>query len=63
MALLTLLLTVFYVFVIGIAKLEPVYRIVSFIVLGIMLLGISLIYTRKRAKVVSRETKENLPEN
>lgn len=63
MALLTLLLTVFYVFVIGIAKLEPVYRIVSFIVLGIMLLGISLIYTRKRAKVVSRETKGNLPED
>ena len=49
MALLTLLLTVLYVFIIGITKLEPVYRIVSFIVLGLVLLAISLFYTKKKS--------------
>jgi len=50
MALLTLLLTVGYVFIIGIARLEAVYRIISFLVLGVVLLIISLIYSRLKAR-------------
>lgn len=46
---LTLLLTVLYVLIIGIVQLEPTYRIVSFLVLGAALLGVSLIFTRMRA--------------
>ncbi len=47
---LTLLGTVLYVVVIGIAQLGPTYRIVSFLVLGTVLLVGSLIFTRLRSK-------------
>ncbi|MGD9897776.1 MAG: DUF2339 domain-containing protein [Calditrichaceae bacterium] len=50
MAVMTLALTVMYVFIIGIVKLEPVFRIISFIVLGLVLIAISIIYTRIRAR-------------
>lgn len=50
MALLTLLLTVFYLLFIGTLKLGAGYRIISFIVLGILLLVVSLIYTRSKSK-------------
>lgn len=50
MALLTLLMTVLYVFIIGIAKLELVYRVISFLVLGIVLIALSLIYNKMRTK-------------
>lgn len=50
MALLTLSGTVLYVVIIGITMLAPVYRIVSFLVLGVLLLGVSLLYTRAKAK-------------
>lgn len=50
MALWTLMLTVLYIFIIGIIKLEPALRIASFLVLGIALLIVSIIYTRIRAK-------------
>ncbi len=50
MALLTLLLTVFYILIIGIARLDPVYRIISFMVLGVVLLITSIIYTRMKTK-------------
>ncbi|MBS4028350.1 MAG: DUF2339 domain-containing protein, partial [Ignavibacteriales bacterium] len=50
MALLTLALTVLYVFIIGIALLEPTYRIISFLGLGFALVVISLLYTKKRLK-------------
>ena len=36
MALLTIILTVIYILIVGIAQLEPVYRIISFIVIGII---------------------------
>jgi len=52
---LTLLLTVFYVLFIGIARLAPTYRIVSFLVLGTVLLIGSLIFTRIRARRKSGE--------
>jgi hypothetical protein len=50
MAVLTLLLTVSYLFIIGAIKLDPTYRIISFIGLGIILLFISLMYARIRMK-------------
>ena len=50
LALNTLALTVFYVFIFGIAKFEPVTRVVSFIVLGIVLIAISLTYSRQKSK-------------
>jgi hypothetical protein len=46
---LTLLLTVAYVIVIGVTQLAPAYRIVSFLVLGTVLLVVSLIFTQVRA--------------
>ncbi|HLF13935.1 MAG TPA: hypothetical protein VI932_03475 [Bacteroidota bacterium] len=52
---LTILLTVLYVLVIGIALLTPTYRIISFLVLGTVLLAGSLIFTRLRAKRRARE--------
>jgi len=58
MALATLIVTVLYVFIIGIIKLDPALRIVSFLVLGIALLVISIIYTRMKAKSASGESQE-----
>jgi len=55
---LTLLLTVLYVLVIGIARLAPTYRIISFLALGTVLLAGSLIFTRLRAKRRVREAGE-----
>jgi hypothetical protein len=59
MALFTLLLSILYIFVIGIIKLEPVYRIVSFIVLGIVLIIISITYAKIRAKTESDRNNKN----
>jgi uncharacterized membrane protein len=47
---LTLLLTVLYVIVVGITQLAPAYRIVSFLVLGTVLVAVSLIFTQVRAR-------------
>ena len=55
MALGTLLLAVIYIFIIGIIQLEPVYRTASFIVLGIVLIITSLVYTRLRGRSVKKE--------
>jgi uncharacterized membrane protein len=48
MALLTLSLTVVYVAIIGIVRLEPALRIVSFLALGTVLLSVSIIYSKIR---------------
>ena len=50
MALSTLLLTVLYVLIIGIIHLEPVYRIISFTVLGLVLVVASLFYTMMHSR-------------
>jgi len=50
MSLATLLLTVVYVFIIGITSSDWTYKIVSFIVLGIVLLSLSIIYSKKKTK-------------
>ena len=51
MALLTLLLTIGYVFVIGITSSDPTYKIVSFILLGAVLISVSLIYTKYKKSI------------
>ena len=48
MALLTLTLTVVYVAIIGIVRLDPALRIVSFLALGTVLLSVSIIYSKIR---------------
>jgi len=55
LALSTILLTVTYILIIGIAQLEPVYRIISFIIIGTVLLITSIIYTRIKAKNDDKE--------
>ncbi len=59
MALATLLFTVLYVFFIGVTKFEPTYRIISFIVLGLVLLIISLVYFKMSKKPSQSEKREN----
>ncbi|MBI2516943.1 MAG: DUF2339 domain-containing protein [Opitutae bacterium] len=46
----TILATILYVFVVDLARLPPAYRIMSFLVLGVVLLGISIAYTVQRRK-------------
>lgn len=46
----TLILTILYVVIVGIVKLDPTNRIISFLLLGVVLVGVSLYYTRVRAK-------------
>jgi hypothetical protein len=58
MAVLTILLTVVYIFIIGIINLEGVLRITSFLVLGIILISLSLIYTRIKSKSTSADNSE-----
>ena len=46
----TLLLTLCYVVVVGTSRFEPVYRVLSFLVLGTVLLIVSLVFTRLRKR-------------
>ncbi|GAB4343508.1 MAG: hypothetical protein Kow0037_31680 [Calditrichia bacterium] len=46
----TLFITIGYIFVIGIIRLEGIYRILSFLALGFVLVLISLVYSRIRRK-------------
>lgn len=55
MALLTFLGTALYLLIVGITKLEPVFRIVSFLILGVVLLIISFIYARGKTKSGQKE--------
>jgi hypothetical protein len=58
MALLTTLLTILYVFVVDLTTVDPVVRIVSFLVVGSVLLTISMIYSRKKQNM-SPKTQAN----
>ena len=51
MTLLTLLLTVVYVFILGIVSSSSTYKIISFLILGIVLILLSIIYSRSKLKV------------
>ena len=59
---LTLLLTVLYVVVVGIIELPPTYRIISFLVLAVVLLAVSMVFTRLRAKRKDKE-RDGAPRN
>jgi hypothetical protein len=48
MAMGTVLATIVYVFVVDLSRLAPAYRILSFLVLGVALLAISIFYGRSR---------------
>jgi hypothetical protein len=52
MALLTMSLTILYVFIVDLTTVDPVVRIVSFLAVGSALLGISMIYSKKKNKAV-----------
>lgn len=47
-----LLLTILRLFIIDLSFLETIYRIISFIVLGVILMGISFIYTKYKDKIL-----------
>jgi hypothetical protein len=51
MALLTMSLTILYLFIVDLTTVDPVVRIVSFLAVGSALLGISMIYSRKKKAV------------
>ena len=60
MAIATFLLTVFYVFVIGITSTETIFKIVSFLVLGAALIIVSLVYSKNKSKKkVEKDDKKN----
>lgn len=52
----TLLLTTCYLVIVGTQRFEPVYRIVSFLVLGTVLLIVSLSFTRWRSRQRAKAT-------
>ena len=52
MALLLLSLTILKVFLLDLSGLEKLYRIISFIVLGLILLAVSFLYQRYRQRMV-----------
>ena len=51
MALLTLLLTVVYIFIIGFTSSDTTYRIISFIALGTVMIIVSLVYKRLHSSI------------
>ena len=55
MALGTLLMTVVYLLVFGITSSETMYKIISFLLVAGVLMVISLIYSRRKSKPVSKE--------
>jgi hypothetical protein len=50
MAIMTLLVTVFYLFIFDLSKMEIGYRIMAFIFVGSTILGVSIYYTKKLKK-------------
>lgn len=60
MAMLTLFLTIIYVFFVDMARLEAGFRVLSFLVLGVALLAISLLYTRSRKQAEQGSTAGNV---
>ncbi len=50
MGICTILATIVYVFSVDLARLKPAYRITSFLVLGVVLIGVSVAYARQRRR-------------
>jgi uncharacterized membrane protein len=61
MALATYFLTVVYVFIFGVTSAETLLKIMSFVVLGVSLIIVSLVYTRKKGgeKVETSSTNQS----
>jgi hypothetical protein len=59
----TLLLTTLYLVVVGTSRFEPVYRVLSFLVLGTVLLVVSLIFTRLRRRQRTGTTGNSASQN
>jgi len=57
MAHLTLMATVIYSIIIGTNQAEPVFRIITFFVVGILLVAVSLTYTKLKTKMISKKSK------
>jgi len=55
----TLMLTALYVLIIGIIQLDTMFRVISFLVLGVVLLGTSIFFTRRRRTKGDRKRKES----
>lgn len=55
---LTLILTVIYTLIIGTTELAPEFRVLSFIVIGIALITVSIVYTRAKLKNQTNDKKE-----
>jgi len=62
MALLLLSLTIFKVFLFDLSGLEKLYRIISFIVLGMILLAVSFLYQRYRQRLAGLILDQDAPE-
>ena len=62
MALLLLGLTIFKVFLFDLSSLEKLYRIISFIVLGVILLAVSFLYQRYRQRMAELIGEAETPE-
>jgi hypothetical protein len=58
MALLTFLLTVLYLLLIGTINIDPVFRLISFIVVGAALIIVSLLYTRLKNKTQKQNSSQ-----
>lgn len=56
MAIATIFATIGYVFIVDFSRLEPAYRILSFLVLGVGLLAFSIFYARQRRKTSEGQT-------
>lgn len=61
MALMLLGLTIFKVFLLDLSSLEKIYRIISFIVLGAILLTVSFLYQRARQRTTEMEMETDEP--
>ncbi len=55
----TLLLTVFYIIIMSTGELDPVYRIFSFLIVGIVLIVVSLLYTKYRSRLITEAGNED----
>jgi uncharacterized membrane protein len=57
----TLLFTTLYLVIVGTSRFEPVYRVLSFLALGTVLLIVSLVFTRLRKRKNEETTEAPTP--
>jgi hypothetical protein len=58
LALMTLVLSILYLFIIGIRQPDPFYRIITFVSLGVILLLVSIFYSRTKLKQGEKSEKK-----